>query len=389
MPESSSSRPVATVLINTRNRREELRRAIDSVLAQTVPVKLLIVDDGSTDGTADFVRSHYPSARFIRNEQSLGIIEARNRAVELVDTELLFTLDDDAVYPSSDMIEVVASYFANPRVAVVAIPLRNHFPDRQTILREPCELGGDDFTCSFNYSGGANALRVPLFRRLGKYQGSNRQAEENAFCMRLLAEGYVVRIAATGYVEHYPSEIDRDLREIESMRVRNNLVFAWLTVPMPWLLIHLPGIVFNSLRNSVRTGTTLARLQGVIAGFGGILGQLRNRTPVSGQAYQLSRQLVREKRIPFSQVEPSLPSLEPIQESSRKGDRHYFPPRTPENGASPRRFLDRLLTKIYPRKPRTKTSDPSNMVSTVSAIAQGISRPRGEGEPAACRVKPS
>ena len=66
------------VLINTRNRRDEVRRAIQSVFAQTVAADLLVIDDASTDGTSDMVRSEFPRATLITNPASVGVLEARN-----------------------------------------------------------------------------------------------------------------------------------------------------------------------------------------------------------------------------------------------------------------------------------------------------------------------
>ena len=70
--------PASTVVITTKNRKDELRTALQSTLRQTVAVEILVFDDGSTDGTSQMVAAEFPQARLHRVEQSLGIIEARN-----------------------------------------------------------------------------------------------------------------------------------------------------------------------------------------------------------------------------------------------------------------------------------------------------------------------
>ena len=52
----TSNNPAATVLITTKDRKDDLARAIGSVVEQTAPVELIVVDDGSTDGTSELVR---------------------------------------------------------------------------------------------------------------------------------------------------------------------------------------------------------------------------------------------------------------------------------------------------------------------------------------------
>ena len=47
--------PLTTFIIPTHNRRELLRRAVDSALAQDAPIEIVIVDGGSEDGTGDYL----------------------------------------------------------------------------------------------------------------------------------------------------------------------------------------------------------------------------------------------------------------------------------------------------------------------------------------------
>ena len=85
-----------SALIPTFNRRAYIERAIDSVLAQTVPVdEIIIVDDGSTDGTADAVEAKYgPRVRVVR-QQNLGLGGARRRGIQEAHGEWIAFLDSD------------------------------------------------------------------------------------------------------------------------------------------------------------------------------------------------------------------------------------------------------------------------------------------------------
>ena len=66
--EDNKLKPVASVVITTKNRQDELRVAIQSALKQTAHVEIIVVDDGSTDSTAEMVRREFPGVRLIRHD---------------------------------------------------------------------------------------------------------------------------------------------------------------------------------------------------------------------------------------------------------------------------------------------------------------------------------
>ena len=71
-----------------------LRRAIQSCLDQTVPCEIVVVDDGSEDGTPGVVQE-IPGVKYIRHELSLGQSAAENRGIREASCEWIKPLDDD------------------------------------------------------------------------------------------------------------------------------------------------------------------------------------------------------------------------------------------------------------------------------------------------------
>ncbi|MGF6712770.1 glycosyltransferase involved in cell wall biosynthesis [Luteibacter sp. W1I16] len=95
--------PLVSVYIPTRNRSALLRRAVDSVLAQTYPeIEILICDEASTDDTAEVVAgyaSRYPGKfTYLRNETPQGACRARNRCIEQAIGTYVTGLDDDDLF---------------------------------------------------------------------------------------------------------------------------------------------------------------------------------------------------------------------------------------------------------------------------------------------------
>lgn len=90
---------LVSIYIPTKNRLPLLRRAIASVLGQTVRnIELIVVSDGASDGTCEYVESLAGgeiSVRLIHNEQSRGACTARNQALEVARGTFVTGLDDD------------------------------------------------------------------------------------------------------------------------------------------------------------------------------------------------------------------------------------------------------------------------------------------------------
>ncbi|VAW86803.1 Putative N-acetylgalactosaminyl-diphosphoundecaprenol glucuronosyltransferase [hydrothermal vent metagenome] len=111
--------PSISVIIPTYNRIETLPRAIESVLAQTHPVnELIIVDDGSTDGTAAWVAEHYPQIKLIEQQNS-GVSAARNRGIEAASGEWIALLDSDDEWLPKKLEKQLACLKSEPALKII------------------------------------------------------------------------------------------------------------------------------------------------------------------------------------------------------------------------------------------------------------------------------
>jgi glycosyltransferase involved in cell wall biosynthesis len=108
-----------TVMIGVYNGADYLGEAIDSVLAQTRPAhELIVVDDGSTDGSGDIAESYGPPVRCIRQDRG-GMAASRNRAIREATGDFFAFLDADDRFPPEKLERQLAVFDADPSLDVV------------------------------------------------------------------------------------------------------------------------------------------------------------------------------------------------------------------------------------------------------------------------------
>jgi GT2 family glycosyltransferase len=277
----------ATVVIVTKDRREDAVRAVESAIAQRPEVEVLVLDDGSTDGTAEALRASFPDVRVERFERSEGYIVRRNQAAELASGAILVSIDDDAEFPADDVVARTLSEFDAPLVGAVAIPYVD-LPDQIVRQRAP---SADGVHLIHRFRGTAYAVRRDVFRRVGGYRTVLfHQAEEADFCLRLLDAGYVVRLGTAAPIRHYGS-MKRDVDRMWFYECRNDILFAWHNVPMPDLVLQLAKTIVHMLWLGRGVRRTRLFASGLRSGLRAALGDRSGRRPVRRDVWRLYSRL--------------------------------------------------------------------------------------------------
>ncbi|MEU8976084.1 bifunctional polysaccharide deacetylase/glycosyltransferase family 2 protein [Streptomyces monashensis] len=108
-----------SVVVPAYNESAGIEAAVRSLLASDHPVEIIVVDDGSTDGTADLVESlHLPGVRVIRQENA-GKPAALNTGLAAATCDLVVMVDGDTVF-EPDTVRTIVQPFADPRVGAVS-----------------------------------------------------------------------------------------------------------------------------------------------------------------------------------------------------------------------------------------------------------------------------
>lgn len=114
-----ADQPLVSVIINVYNGVLYLADAIESVFAQTYdPVELVVVDDGSDDGTGELAEGYGSALRYVRQPRT-GIGAARNRGIDLAQGDFLAFLDADDRFVPAKVERQMAALTADPELDMV------------------------------------------------------------------------------------------------------------------------------------------------------------------------------------------------------------------------------------------------------------------------------
>ncbi|MBC8002847.1 MAG: glycosyltransferase family 2 protein [Opitutaceae bacterium] len=293
----------ATVVITTKNRCEDLRKAVASALAQTVQPEVLVIDDGSMDGTSQLIAREFPSVRLHRSEKSLGLIVQRNRAAQLTANPIIFSIDDDAVFSTPRVVEQTLHEFNHARVGAVAIPFIDINRGPEVKQRAP---EADQIYAAYSFIGTAHAIRRDLFLALGGYREILvHQGEEEDFCTRMLGSGYVTRAGLADPIHHFESP-RRSWTRMDYYGARNKVLYVWQNVPFPFAPGHLGVTTGKTLLHSLLPNRLWARFRGVMAAYALCSTGQCDRKPVAASIYRLGREVKRRVTVPLREIEPLL-----------------------------------------------------------------------------------
>ncbi|HEY0717939.1 MAG TPA: glycosyltransferase [Streptosporangiaceae bacterium] len=225
-----------TVVVITRNRRAELLRTLAKLAGLPERPAVIVVDNGSDDGTAAQVRWEHPGVELIAARGNLGAV-GRNLAVRRVTTPYVAFCDDDTWWEPGALTLAAGALDAHPDVASVTARIVVE-PDGTDDPITP-ELAGSPLPGRPGLPGpvllsimaGASVLRAQPFREAGGF--SPRLwlgGEEELLCADLISRGHYLCYLPAAIVHHQASTL-RDPAGRRLLGIRNTLWFTWLRRP--------------------------------------------------------------------------------------------------------------------------------------------------------------
>lgn len=221
MNESVPFFPSVSIVVPTFNRLAELRRVVrtvaDQVSALALHAEIVVVDDGSTDGTAAWLDGCAREMGItVLHQDNAGPAKARNRGVEASTGEIVFFLGDDTVPQPGWLHEHLEAHRIHSSTRPVAVLGYTAFPpaENSPFLRWINEYGAqfgyalidDPANVPFNFFYTSNvSLPRPVFEDLGGFREDFPAAawEDIEFAYRAVGSGLVLRYLPRARTIHY------------------------------------------------------------------------------------------------------------------------------------------------------------------------------------------
>ena len=219
---------LTSVIIPTHNRRALVREAVASVLAQRgATFELIVVDDGSTDGSAAALEAEFGSALQVIRTPNCGVSAARNTGVARSRWEVIAFLDSDDTWLPDKLAVQVSFLSAHPEVEICQTeelwirsgrrvnPRRRHRKPSGTIFEPSLRL------CLVSPS--AVAMRRTLFDRVGGFDESLPACEDYDLWLRIAVDTPVVLIDQHLVVKRggHADQLSRRFWGMDRFRVRS------------------------------------------------------------------------------------------------------------------------------------------------------------------------
>ncbi len=215
-----------SAIIPTLNRREFVKRALESVLSQTYPIhEIILIDNGSTDGTLPMVYKNYPSVKILR-EKRPGVSFARNAGIRSAKGDWLALLDSDDAWHTKKIERQLDSYSSSIKdyrlIHTSEIWYRNDKLLNQK--KKHKKFGGDIFQecvrlCCISPS--SSLIRREVFSDIGYFDEDLPACEDYDFWLRLTSREEVLFVDEPLTIKYggHPNQLSKKYWGMDRFRV--------------------------------------------------------------------------------------------------------------------------------------------------------------------------
>ena len=254
------------IVVITYNRRDELMRSLSHLVRESGAAEVVVVDNGSSDGTAAAVRVRFPDVRLVALDHNAGAT-GRNHGVALLDRPYVAFADDDTWWARGALRRSADVLDTHPDVAVVTgrilvEPGGRDDPINVELRESPLPNPGGPGPPILSFLAGASVVRRQAFVDQGGFDDRFFMGgEEQLLATDLATAGWRMVHVPEVVVHHWPSVV-RDAHLRRRQGIRNTLWFWWLRRPARKALYRTVQL----LRTAPHDRVTLGGVRDALAG---------------------------------------------------------------------------------------------------------------------------
>jgi glycosyltransferase involved in cell wall biosynthesis len=234
-----------SILITTKNRKNDLAftlRKISYLLKDTT-VQCVVFDDGSNDGTYEYVKQNFPSIKLQKNTVSKGYLFCRNKMLNETQATYAISLDDDAHFVTENPLELIEGHFEqNHNCGVLALRIFWGLgePISKLSSEKPYQVQG--------FVGCAHVWRMKAWRDIPNYpEWFVFYGEEDFASYQLFKKGWEVHYLPEVLVNHRVNIKSRKSDRDYTIRLRSSLRSGWFLFFLFYPISILPGKMLYSI----------------------------------------------------------------------------------------------------------------------------------------------
>jgi GT2 family glycosyltransferase len=239
-----------TVVVVTWNAADLVAACLDSLAHQTLPHRVVVVDNASADGTPELLARRFPDVRVVRNPENRGFAGGVEAGLAVVDTPFVALLNNDAEAEADWLARLAAALDDHPEAAAVTSRLLLTDVEPPTLNNAGVLLLDDGYGADrglgapadeyaeadevFGFSGGAALLRTEALRAVGGFPAPFfLYYEDTDTSWRLRRAGWSIRYEPTAVVHHrHSATADQTSAMFAYWNERNRLLMHVRCAPM-------------------------------------------------------------------------------------------------------------------------------------------------------------
>ncbi|MFH1143670.1 MAG: glycosyltransferase [Candidatus Eisenbacteria bacterium] len=287
-----------SIVVLTYNRRDSLKELLDEMASVRGDIlEIIVVDNCSSDGTAEMLRRDHPGVRHHRTERNRGVC-ARNDGLERARGEIVITLDDDILgLDRAAVAHIVRTFREDEALGALNFRVVDHFSGATAcwVHHRPIDQAPARFE-TYEITEGAVAFRAAALRATGGYYEEffiSHEGPDLAF--RLMNAGYRVAYDGSVTVRHKHEERSREPWRFYYYDTRNQIWLAARNMPAGYAARYLFTGLAAMLVYAIRDGYLGWWWRGVRDGLARVGRVRRTRRPWSATTAAAVRRIDRQR----------------------------------------------------------------------------------------------